>query len=94
MKKGCKSECNKRKYPVKRTKKSKKLINEIEKCDADDENKQKDVFKSGSMETQVKRFLDESSECEESVATRDLQDNLKSNSPEQQTAESESGKYS
>lgn len=106
MKKDCKSVCKKRKYAVRRTKKTKKLESEIEKCDvdvdvdvdidadADDEEKQKDIYKPGSNDGQVKRFVDELSECEENVAIQDSHDILKSNSPEHQTAESESGKFS
>lgn len=57
----------------------------------DDENKMKDdAFKPGSSQAQVKSFADESSECEE-ITAQDSNDNLKSNSPEHQTAESESG---
>lgn len=85
-----------RKYSLKRTRKPKKSISENEeKCDdADDDDKQKDSdsFKPGSIEGQVKRFFDESSECEETAAAQDSNDHLKSNSPEHQTAESESGK--
>lgn len=41
----------------------------------------------------MKRFLDELSECEENVTAQDSRHNLKSNSPEHQTAESESGMH-
>lgn len=96
LKKDCKSVCKKRKrYSVKRTKKPKKLLNDIEKCDADDEEKQKDIFKTDLTDGQVKGFVDELSECEENVPMQDLHEDekdLKSNSPEHQTAESESGK--
>lgn len=92
-KKDNKLACKKRKYPPKRRKKPGKIVNENDKCDVDvvRENKE-DTCKPGSSDGQVKRFLDESSECEESVVVSEMNDNLKVTSPEQQTAESESGK--